>query len=257
LQQNGRTAGSRPLPHWLVAMRRRLWAAAAIAIVAASAAFWLTARRITPEPPESPPVPPEIQVKFERITVRGRAEGDRLWELEARSIELTKDQKLTRLDGLRRATLLADGKPQLSASAKWAKLESPSRDIELGGGVEVRSDSGMALRADSLRWRASEERLVSTGPVTMDLGDTTVNAARAYYLAQPEQIVSDGGVKIKQGQNYLTGTKLVADLRAQTLEIVGGVRMRLRVNPSRDFTGSEGPLGAMKGLLEKAPKEAR
>ena len=238
-------------------MRRTLWAAAAIAVIAAGAAFWLTARRIGPETPLTPPVPPEIQVKFDRITVRGRAEGNRSWELEAKSVELTKDQRLTRLDGLRRAVLLSNGKPQLSASAKWATLESPSRDIELGGGVVVKSGSGMALRAGSLKWRAEEERLVSAGPVTIDLGDTIVNAAQAYYLAQPERIVSEGGVRIRQGENNLTADKLVADLGAQTLDIIGGVRMRLRVDTSRDFTGTEGPLGAMKGLLEKAPKETR
>jgi len=238
-------------------MRKAFWAVIAVTVLAASAALWLTARRIAPATPLEPPVAPEIQVKFERITVRGRAQGNRRWELEAKSIELTKDQSLTRLDGLRRATLYSGDKPQLSARAAWVTLRSPSRDMELGGGVEVKSAQGLVLRTDSLGWRAKQERLVSAGPVRMTMGDTSVEAARAYYLAQQEQVICDRGVKIRQGQNYLTGENLIADLRAQTLEIAGGVRMRLRVEEGREFSGTEGPLGAMKGLLEKAPKEGR
>jgi len=238
-------------------MRKALWSVIALTLLAAGAGLWLTARRIAPEQPLQPPVAPEIQVKFERITVRGRAQGNRRWELEADSIELTKDHSLTRLEGLRRATLYAGDKPQLSARAAWAALRSPSRDLELGGGVEVTSAQGLRLRTDSLRWRAEQERLVSAGPVEMAMGDTSIKAARAYYLAQQERIICDGGVKIEQGQNHLTGEKLTADLRDQTLEIAGGVRMRLRVEEGREFSGTEGPLGAMKGLIEKAPKEGR
>jgi len=238
-------------------MRRRYWAAIALTVTVAGAGLWLTARRITPEPRSQPPVAPNIQAKFEGITVRGRSEGDRRWELEADSIEVTKDQTLTRLDGLRRATLYSGAKPLLSVRAKWANLRSPSRDLELGGGVELKSSRDLVLRTDSLRWGAAQERLVSAGAVEMAMGDTKVRAARAYYLAQPEQIVCDGGVRIRQGENFLTGSKLTADLRAETLEVAGGVRMRMRVAEGREFSGNEGPLGAMKGLLEKAPKEAR
>ncbi|UCH36517.1 MAG: LPS export ABC transporter periplasmic protein LptC [Armatimonadota bacterium] len=238
-------------------MRIALLAAIALTAAAAVAYLWLTASRIAPEPQPRLPVAPEIQVKFDRITVRGRAEGDRYWELEAQSIEMTRDQSLTRLQGLRRATLYAGDKPQLFARAQWAALRSPSRDMELGGGVEVKSDAGLLLRTESLRWDAERERLTSAGPVEMELGETMVTATRAYYVADGEKIVCDGRVQIRQGENYLTGEKLSADLRAETLEIAGGVRMRLRVEEGRELTETEGPLGAMKSLLEKAPKEAR
>ena len=236
-------------------MRRVIRVMIALTVVAAAAGLWMTARRITPEPAVNLPVAADIQVKFERITVRGRAKGDRRWELEARSVELTKDQSLTRLDGLRRATLYSGREPQLSARAAWAKLHSPSRDLELGGGVEVKSARGLTLRTDALRWQAKGERLTAAGPVIIAMGDTGVEAAQADYLAQNEQIICDGGVKIRQGNNYLTGRKLTADLRQDTLEVAGGVRMRLRVEEGREFTGTEGPLGAMKGFLEKAPRE--
>jgi LPS export ABC transporter protein LptC len=238
-------------------MRKALWSVIALTVAAAVAGLWLTAHRIAREQPPSASVAPEVQVKFEHITLRGRAQGDRRWELEANSIELTKDRSLTRLTGLRRATLYAGSRPQLSVRAAWAALHSPSRDLELGGGVEVESAQGLRLRTDALSWRAEQERLVSAGPVKMAMGDTSVEAARAYYLAQQERIICDGGVKIEQGQNYLTGDKLIADLRDQTLEIAGGVRMRVRMEEGREFSGTEGPLGAMKGLLEKAPREAR
>jgi LPS export ABC transporter protein LptC len=238
-------------------MRTALWAVIALTAAAAVGGLWLTASRIAPEAQPRLPVAPEIQIKFDRITVRGRAEGDRYWELEAKSIEVTRDQSITRLEGLRRATLYAGDKPQLTARAQWAALRSPSRDMELGGGVEVESDAGLLLRTESLRWDAQRERLASAGPVEMELGDTRVTAARAYYVAEGERIVCDGDVQIRQGENYLTGEKLSADLRAETLEVAGGVRMRVRVEEGREFTGTEGPLGAMKGLIEKAPKEAR
>jgi LPS export ABC transporter protein LptC len=237
-------------------MRRTFWAGIALTVAAAGAGLWLTAHRITPAPPQ-PPVAPDIQAKFERITVRGRAQGDRRWELQADSIEVTKDQSLTRLEGLRQATLYSADKPLLSVRAKWANLRSPSRDMELGGGVELKSARNLVLRTDSLRWGAAQERLASAGAVEMAMGETEIRAARAYYLARPEQIVCDGGVRIRQGENFLAGNKLTADLRAETLEVAGGVRMRMRVAEGREFTGAEGPLGAMKGLLEKAPKEKR
>ena len=236
-------------------MRKVLRPVIALAVIAGGLGLWLIARRIAPERPPESPVAPEIQVKFEHITVRGRAQGDRRWELEADSIELTRDQSLTRLDGLRRATLYAGTKPQLSARAAWAALHSPSRDLELGGGVEITSPQGLRLRTDAVRWRADQERLVAAGPVEMTMGDTTVTAPRAYYLAAPEQIICEGGVRIRQGRDHLTGDKLTADLRDQTIEIAGGVRMRMRVAEGREFSGTAGPLGAMKGLLEKAPKE--
>ena len=237
-------------------MRVALWPAI-IALTAATAAggLWLTARRIAPRQAPSSPVSPDVEVKFERITVRGRAHGDRRWELEARTVELTKDRRLARLQGLRRATLYADGQPQLYARAEWAQLESPAGDIQLGGGVELTSPRGLVLRARSLRWHAEQERLDSAGPVEMEVGEAMVTAPRAYYLAAGEKMICGDGVEIRQQDSYLSGDKLTADLAAETLDIEGGVRMRLRVEDGREFTGAEGPLGAMRGLLEKAPKE--
>jgi LPS export ABC transporter protein LptC len=229
----------------------------AVTVAAAGGALWLTMRRIAPRELSLPSIPPDIQVRFDRITVRGRAEGGRRWELEARSVELTRDQSLTRLDGLRHATLYAGDKPQLSVRAAWAKLESPSRNMELGGGVEVTSPAGLMLRTDRLLWRAQDERLDTGGAVEMRIGDTAVRAPRAYYLARSESLVCEGGVRIKQGPNYLSGERLTADLGAETLEIAGDVRMRMRVAEGQEFAGTEGPLGAMQGLLEKVPKEGR
>jgi LPS export ABC transporter protein LptC len=235
--------------------RNGLWPVIVLTLLAAGGGLWLTARRIAPHAPPKASPEPQFQVKFDRITVRGRGQGNRRWELEARSIELSKDQALTRLDGLNRATLFAGDKPQLSARAAWAQLRSPSRDMEIGGGVEVRSAEGLVLRTDRLGWRARDERLACAGPVEMSVGDTRVKAARMAYLAQPEQIVCDGGVRIRRGSDQLAGQRLRADLRAQTLEITGDVHMRLRVAEGAEFKGAQGPLGAMKGLLEKAPKE--
>jgi len=226
-----------------------------LTLIAAGGGLWLTARRVPPHAqPKASPLP-QYQVKFDRITVRGRGQGNRRWELQARSIEMSKDQTLTRLDGLNRATLFAGDKPQLSARAAWARLRSPSRDMELGGGVEVKSADGLVLRTASLGWRAHDERLASAGPVEIAMGDTRVKAARMAYLAQPEQLICDGGVRIRHGNDQLVGEKLRADLKTQQLEIAGDVRMRLRVAEGAEFRGAQGPLGAMKGLLEKTPKE--
>ncbi len=243
-------------------VRVRVWAAATAAalIAAAGGGLWLTARRITSGHFPAVPLAPEIKVRFERVVLRGRAQGDRRWELHADSVQVTRDQRLTRLDGVRQATLYAGDKPELSVKAKWAQLESPSRDMELGGGVEMRSSRGLVLRTERLRWRAQQERLDSAGAVKLTIGDTrppepsgraSISAPHACYLAQRQQVVCDGGVTIEQGAGYLGGERLTADLAAQTLELAGGVRMRLRVSEGQELAGTVGPLEALPGLLDK------
>jgi LPS export ABC transporter protein LptC len=237
-------------------MRLTFWAAVTALAVAAVGGMWLTSRRIAPRE-LAPLVAPDLQVKFERVTVRGRAGDDRWWELEAESVELTKDQRLTRLDGLRHASLYYGKQRQLTARAAWARLQSPAGDLELGGGVEVTSPAGLVLRAERLRWQARPERLDSAGPVTMTMGDTTVRAPRASYSARTQRIVCDGGVQIAQGRDRLRADRLTVDLAAETLELAGGVRMRARVREGRELAEGEGLLGAMPKLLEKAPREGR
>lgn len=236
-------------------MRISRWAAVILVVAMAGGGLWLSARRIMHRQLPPPPVAPEIQVRFEHLIVRGRATDDRRWEIEAESVELTRDQRWTRLNGLRRATLYAGDQPQLSARAKWARLESPSRNMELGGGVEVTSPSGLVMHTAGVHWQADEERLDSAGPVHIAIADTTVEAPRFSYLAQREQIVCAGGVRIKQGPNHLCGDKLTMDLAAETLEIAGNVGMRVQVAEGRELAAVQSPLGAMQGLLETLPKE--
>jgi LPS export ABC transporter protein LptC len=221
--------------------------AAVVVLVVAGRIFWAQRGRLLPSAvpramrpgvtaPAAPEVPADLGLQFKDIKIVQRSGGQIEWELQAASVEVSKDERVTVLTGVRRAVLYRAGKPQATLSADRVRLNAATKNLVAEGHVIIQGQEaapadqpGVLLRTTRARWMDQEQKLVCPDPVQMQLGGRVFQAPKLYLLVRERRIVLPR-VKVTGPEGTLTADHLTADPEAETLEVEGNVRMRVRLD---------------------------
>jgi LPS export ABC transporter protein LptC len=99
-------------------------------------------------------------------------DGSRLWEIRADQVEVDEREGMTVLtrgaDPIRIAFFSSHGKA--TCEANRATLDLKTKDVNLEGAVVARSEQGLELKTERLRWMAASRRLQTDLPVTITRG---------------------------------------------------------------------------------------
>lgn len=111
-------------------------------------------------------------ISLKQVHMMETREGSTLWEIRADQVEVDEREGLTILtrgaDPIRIAFFSPQGKA--TCEANRATLDLKTKDVSLEGKVVVRSEQGMELRTEQLRWAAATRRLQTDQAVTISRG---------------------------------------------------------------------------------------
>jgi LPS export ABC transporter protein LptC len=100
-------------------------------------------------------------------------EGSKLWEIRADQVEVNERQGFTVLTRVNSPIQIAfySNQGQATCIADRATLDLTTKDVRLEGGVVARSEQGVELKTEQLRWIAASRRLQTDQAVTITRGN--------------------------------------------------------------------------------------
>jgi LPS export ABC transporter protein LptC len=116
------------------------------------------------------PGTPEIRLQTVHM-IETRA-GSTIWEVRADQVEVNEREGVTVLTRAAHpiSIVFFSRQGQVTCQADRATLDLRSKDVLLAGAILARSEQGVELRAESLKWIAASRRLKSDDPVTITRG---------------------------------------------------------------------------------------
>jgi len=120
----------------------------------------------------SMPAPRPAEVTLRQVHLIETRDGSRLWELWADRAEVHEREGYAVLSRITRPVevTLYSGEGQLRCTANRATVDLATKNVRLEGEVFGRSDQGVEIRTESVRWLAASRRLQTDQPVTVSRG---------------------------------------------------------------------------------------
>jgi len=106
-------------------------------------------------------------MQLEKIRFVEDKNGQKTWELEAKSIQHYQDQNLMVLEDVKVTVYLKEGRI-LILTGKKGKVRQDSKDMELVGDVVLTSSDGYRLKTHSIFYRHGEKIVRSSDPVEIE-----------------------------------------------------------------------------------------
>ena len=118
-------------------------------------------------------------ISLQQVHMIETREGAKLWEVRAQQAEVNEREGVTVLTRGVKPIEIAfySSQGQATCVANRATLDLKTKDVRLDGSVVARSDQGMELKTEQLRWIAASRRLQTDQPVTITRG-TLVSRGR-------------------------------------------------------------------------------
>jgi LPS export ABC transporter protein LptC len=112
------------------------------------------------------------EMTLQQVHILETRGGVRVWEVRADRVEVREREGVTLLSRVQRPIEITfySAQGQLACQANRASLDLKTKDVWLEGSVLARSEQGMELKTESLRWLAASRRLVSDQAVTINRG---------------------------------------------------------------------------------------
>ena len=185
-------------------------AAAAAALLVSVAVF----KRYMPYGPSELALkePPAVILTMEDAYLVGLGSKGKLWSLKARKVEMSQDRSTTTLTGIHDGRIFDRGKPVLKVDAGTAQYDIYYRNLQLGGGVSIRSNTGERISGPGAYWSAAAGVLQSTGRVVFETGWSRIEAdSLALDTRKREMSLRNVRLRIDLGRaNKLLGTEAKA-----------------------------------------------
>jgi LPS export ABC transporter protein LptC len=111
-------------------------------------------------------------ISLQQVHMIETRDGSKLWEIRADQVEVNEREGFTVLTRVIRPIQIAfySSQGQATCVADRATLDLTTKDVRLEGGVVVRSEQGMELKTEQLRWIAASHRLQTDQAVTITRG---------------------------------------------------------------------------------------
>jgi len=118
-------------------------------------------------------------ISLQHVHMIETRDGSKLWEIRADRVEVNEREGFTVLTRVTRPIQIAfySSQGQATCVADRATLDLTTKDVRLEGGVVARSEQGMELKTEQLRWIAASRRLQTDLAVTVTRG-TLVSRGR-------------------------------------------------------------------------------
>ncbi len=112
-------------------------------------------------------------ISLQQVHMIETRDGSKLWEVRADQVEVNEREGFTVLTRVVRPIQIAfySSQGQATCVADRATLDLATKDVRLEGGVIARSEQGMELKTEQLRWIAASRRLQTDQPVTVTRGN--------------------------------------------------------------------------------------
>jgi LPS export ABC transporter protein LptC len=111
-------------------------------------------------------------ISLQQVHMIETRDGLKLWEIRADQVEVNEREGFTVLTRIIRPIQIAfySSQGQATCVADRATLDLTTKDVRLEGGVVARSEQGMELKTEQLRWIAASRRLQTDQAVTITRG---------------------------------------------------------------------------------------
>lgn len=112
-------------------------------------------------------------ISLQQVHMIETREGAKLWEIRADQVEVNEREGFTVLTRVDRPIRIAfySSQGQATCVADRATLDLATKDVRLEGGVVARSEQGVELKTEQLRWIAASRRLQTDQSVTITRGN--------------------------------------------------------------------------------------
>jgi LPS export ABC transporter protein LptC len=115
---------------------------------------------------------PGPEVRLQNVHMLETRDGATLWEVRADQVEVNEQEGVTVLTRAVRpiSIVFFSSRGRVTCQANRATLDLRTKDVVMGGAIVARSDQGVELQAESLKWIAASRRLRSDDSVTITRG---------------------------------------------------------------------------------------
>lgn len=112
-------------------------------------------------------------ISLQQVHMIETRDGSKLWEIRADQVEVNERQGFTVLTRVNHPIQIAfySSQGQATCVADRATLDLATKDVRLEGGVVARSEQGVELKTEQLRWIAASRRLQTDQAVTITRGN--------------------------------------------------------------------------------------
>jgi len=156
-------------------------------------------------------------------TVLEHSEKGRVnWSLAVEEIELSGGGRTVAAKGLKDGLVYDNtGRPVLRLTAARASYNTVRKDFELTGEVKAVSHKGAVIATEKVQWLPQEQTLRCPGEVTMRAEDVTITADHLDLLVATEMVRCTDRVRVKMGEDRLTGRDLSYNLNTRDFTLDG------------------------------------
>lgn len=141
-----------------------------VALTLAALGSGVSCTAIAADSPRSGTSIPEIALQ--QVHMVETRDGATVWEVRADRVEVSERGGMTVLSRVTRPIEITffSNRGRVTCVADRALLDMKTKDVELSGAVFARSDQGMELKTEGLKWIAASRRLQSSQAVTITRG---------------------------------------------------------------------------------------
>lgn len=219
-------------------MKRGVWVAALVIVVAAVVWWGVSAFRSGPDDDGAAALfdsEPDPRPHLSASHVVGRRQGERQFELDAGTI--ADDDDWVRIENIENGVLYRDGRVFVTFDADAGRWHRPTNNLVLTGNVVLVYDERVHMRTDALEWHADDELVIAPGPVQMVIDGDVVEAGGMEADLDEERVRLTDAVRIvRPGGGTLDMMEVVYWLADERMEGFG--RGRLVFGGSEDTTSS-------------------
>lgn len=211
-------------------MSGRLWIAAALAALLISGGVWQFVRGrspgILPVDPRSYMKDDDWLLRLNHVQFHGISNGKIVWEVYADHVDLSKDQLIYTVGGLKKMALLQNGVQELTVNADGLQQNVITGDINIYGAVTVMGKD-ITLSTPGVIWQDRLQALLVPQRLSGQFGDIAVVADKgARYSVKDGHLQSQGTLMVSCGGNVMNAGGIRLDVRGQAFTLAGPIHVK-------------------------------
>ena len=143
----------------------------------------------------------EIGIRFKDATLVGRSGGKKIWEIKAKTIDISKDRRLATFQGLTQGALLQNDKRIASIAADKVTYNILTQNVAAPGTAELKVEDGPTFKVHKVFWNAQKSKLFCEGGVDAAIGGGTMHGERLTADLKNKEITAtkvQGHIKLNE-----------------------------------------------------------
>lgn len=206
-------------------MRWIRWVGTIIVLLGLGMGIWWMAHR---RPAQSGGIPlGQPGMTLWATSLVGRENGEKTWEVRARTLWLSKDGRIAVIKDIQEAMMQVDDE-KVTLSAPWARLDRNLMKLTVRGGIKGTINDG-EFSTDGVYLDLLQQKLFSIGAVKFKSVDFSVSARRLEADLKAETVTLKGEIYLIEGEKTLQGRELTYFLNDKTYQLIGETEVELEL----------------------------